>query len=133
MKGRWDVSAAGHISAGGSSRTTAVRELAEELGIVLEDADELEFVTSEKTSAKGWTRRHGDFEDNEIQDIYVYRPVNSVAVSDLVLQKEEVETVEYWNWREYRRRLLRRDETLVPRSAGYFDRFFPWLEREVGG
>lgn len=127
------MSAAGHISAGDSSRMSAVRELGEELGIVVKDENELEFVTSEKSSATGWTQRYGDFHDNEIQDIYVYRPVTSVAVSDLVLQKEEVETAEYWNWRDYRERLLRGDETLVPRSAGYFERFFPWLEKEVGG
>jgi 8-oxo-dGTP pyrophosphatase MutT (NUDIX family) len=39
---RWDISAAGHIESGQDSRDTAVRELAEELGVET-SADELDF------------------------------------------------------------------------------------------
>ncbi|PKI38141.1 hypothetical protein CRG98_041464 [Punica granatum] len=43
--GQWDISSAGHISAGDSSLISAQRELEEELGIVLpKDAFELIFV-----------------------------------------------------------------------------------------
>lgn len=131
FQGRWDVSAAGHISAGDSSRPSAIRELGEELGIELDDDGELEFVTSEKASATGSTKRHGAFIDNEIQDIYVFQPKESYALSKLVLQEEEVETAEYWDWVDYRDRLLSGDEQLVPRSTGYFESFFPWLEKNI--
>lgn len=130
QQGRWDVSAAGHISAGDSSRPSAVRELKEELGIELRNEDELEFVTSQKACATGSTKRHGKFSDNEIQDIYVYRPSQTVPLEQFVLQEEEVEAVEYWKWAEYRDRLLNNEEEMVPRSEGYFEVFFPWLERE---
>eukprot|EP00177_Eucheuma_denticulatum_P004459 GFKZ01008095.1.p1 GENE.GFKZ01008095.1~~GFKZ01008095.1.p1 ORF type:complete len:257 (+),score=32.35 GFKZ01008095.1:89-772(+) len=129
--GCWDVSAAGHITAGDQSRMSAVRELGEELGIMLEDEGELEFVTSERMSARGSTEKYGEFVDNEIQDIYVYRPDKAVEVDELKLQEEEVEKVEYWKWDEYKARLLAGDMALVPRSEGYFERFFPWLERKV--
>ena len=39
---RWDISAAGHIESGDESRPTAVRELAEELGVICV-GDDLEF------------------------------------------------------------------------------------------
>lgn len=131
MQGRWDVSAAGHITAGDASLPSAERELCEELGISV-GAGELKLVTSERASARGSTDRHGKFLDNEMQDIYVYRPAETVPLEKLVLQKEEVEEAQYWNWKEYRDRLRNGDQTLVPRSEGYFERFFPWLEREVG-
>lgn len=130
-KGRWDVSAAGHISAGDSSKPSAIRELGEELGIELKDDTDLEFVTSEKASATGSTARHGEFIDNEIQDIYVYRPEETVRIEDIVLQEEEVEAVAYWQWKDYRDKLLNDDDQLVPRSRGYFETFFPWLEKEI--
>lgn len=90
-------------------------------------------MTCEKASAHGRTERHGEFVDNEIQDIYVYRPAETVAVQQFTLQKEEVDEVQYWDWREYRKRLTDGDEALVPRSSGYFERFFPWLERNCRG
>ena len=37
--GRWDISAAGHIESGDESRPTAVRELAEELGVICAEGD----------------------------------------------------------------------------------------------
>ena len=40
---RWDISAAGHIESGDESRPTAVRELAEELGVTCLE-DDLEFL-----------------------------------------------------------------------------------------
>ena len=42
---RWDISAAGHIENGADSRETAIRELAEELGV--EDASTTDSLTAE--------------------------------------------------------------------------------------
>ncbi|MBN1308375.1 MAG: NUDIX domain-containing protein [Chitinispirillaceae bacterium] len=49
--GLWDISAAGHISAGDSSRETAVRELREELGISLK-SNALRFLFSVRCSCR---------------------------------------------------------------------------------
>ena len=94
--GQLDTSSAGHIPAGAEPIDSAVRELQEELGIKAEPADliyagqfrdhyELEF--------------HGKpFRDNEVANIFVYRkPVNA---SDLVLQKEEIESVGWYDLEE---------------------------------
>ncbi|KAI0562678.1 nudix hydrolase 3 [Gracilaria domingensis] len=129
--GRWDVSAAGHISAGDDSLTSATRELEEELGISLREDEELEFLTSVKASATGKTDRHGPYVDNEIQDIYVFRPRLTFPIERMVLQSEEVEQVQYWSWKEYQERSLRNDELLVPRSVMYKQKAFPRLAEAV--
>lgn len=83
--GLWDVSCAGHISAGESAIGAAIREAEEELGIALEP-DELQHVASlrERSVLNG-----GTYIDNEIHEIYVAR--RDVDVSKLRLQPEEVD------------------------------------------
>lgn len=130
-KERWDVSAAGHITAGDESFPSAQRELEEELGIRVTDRSDLYFAMSVKASATGYTERHGAYTDNEIQDIYVYWPMQTVGIDDMKLQLEEVERVEYWNWNDYRKRCCAGDESLVPRSAMYRQLFFPWLTKRI--
>ena len=80
----WDISAAGHVSAGETSRVGAVRELKEELGI---DAlpDELVYIGENRCD---YSLRNGTYIDREIQDVYLAN--KDVIVDDLVLQPEEV-------------------------------------------
>lgn len=84
-----------------------------------------------KASAKGSTKLHGAYTDNEIQDIYVYWPAQTVAIEDMRQQVEEVEKVEYWNWDHYCMRYCTGDESLVPRGQMYRQRFFPWLTKRI--
>lgn len=64
--GLWDISSAGHISAGQDSREAAVRELQEELGIVAEP-DRLQFLFEDKDQC---ILQDGRFVDHEFHDIY---------------------------------------------------------------
>lgn len=130
LQGRWDVSAAGHIEAGGDSFECATRELEEELGIVAGHS-ELEFVASVQAMATGETKLHGKYKDNEIQDVYVYWPSRTVSIDDMRLQEEEVERVEYWKWNDYQARSLANDDLLVPRSPMYKRIVFPWISRQM--
>lgn len=130
-KGRWDVSAAGHLAAGDKSTETAQRELEEELGITVKDTQDLQYAMSVKSSNTGETPKHGKFIDNEIQDIYVYMPEKTIDTNAMLLQREEVEKVVYQDWNEYCRRVIDEDDDVVPRSAEYQDRFFPWLTRRL--
>lgn len=82
-------------------------------------------------SATGQTERHGPYIDNEIQDLYIYWPKRTVETHDLILQKEEVESVEYWHWDDYCKRSCQGDETMVPRSEPYRQLFFPWLQNRI--
>ena len=73
--GRFDTSSAGHIQAGDEPEESAIRELYEELGF------------------------HGKmFRDNELAFVYMY--TGPVDVEKLTLQKEEVESVEWFDMEE---------------------------------
>lgn len=94
--GCYDISSAGHVSAGDDYPESAVRELEEELGLTI-IAEELEHV--------GCHRGHKEsvfygkpFIDNELSHVYVYR--GSVDISALKLQESEVEGVIWMDYEE---------------------------------
>lgn len=105
--GLWDVSCAGHISAGESVIDAAIREAQEELGIELH-AHELEHVASIPASC---VLNGGTYIDNEIHEIFVVR--RAVDPAALRLQPEEVDDA----------KLVSRDELLsldlVPHGEEY--------------
>lgn len=85
----YDISSAGHIPAGEDYLTTAVRELEEELGIVV-DKKELTFLFSQKEecSAIFYGKQ---FINKEIS--YVFALERNVNIGDLKLQAEEIQSV----------------------------------------
>jgi isopentenyldiphosphate isomerase len=123
--GKWDVSAAGHVSAGAESAETARRELAEELGL----RGDVRFMFTAQAEAAG-VAGGVPFLDRELQDVYVYA-AGSVAVADVALQVEEVEEVRYWSVDEYRAALESGDERFVPRSPVYCAKLFPWFDKHM--
>ena len=94
--GLYDTSSAGHVPAGSEVKPSALRELAEELGLHAQPGD-LQYagrfhVHYEKVF-------HGRlFKDNEIAWVFVCRL--PVAIGDLCLQKEEVEEVRWFDAEE---------------------------------
>ena len=94
--GRFDTSSAGHIQAGDEPLESAIRELGEELGIKAESAD-LEPAGSFKIQYE--KEFYGKmFKDNEIAFVFVYR--KPVDIDKLILQKEELDSVEWFNLKE---------------------------------
>ena len=91
--GRWDTSSAGHIRAGDEPKESALRELAEELG-VLARADELEFAGNYRIRYAGEFSGKA-FRDNEVVFVYVYR--GEVEIARLTLQAEEVESAAWFD------------------------------------
>jgi len=85
--GMWDVSAAGHVSAGESVIDSAVREGFEELGLRISPA-ELHHLAS---IAESSVLNHGTYFDNEIHEVFLVR--RDVDLSTLTLQAEEVDDV----------------------------------------
>ena len=83
--GMWDVSAAGHVSAGESVIDSALREVFEELGLPI-DASELQHIGS---VAESTVLNEGTYFDNEFHEIFLVR--RDVDVSALRLQPEEVD------------------------------------------
>ncbi len=105
--GCYDISSAGHIPAGDDFLISAVRELSEELGI---DAapEELTFVGlhEEQEDAVFYGRM---FRNHEISHVYVYEKM--VDERQLILQKEEVESVLWMDYEECLNRM--KDGTLI--------------------
>lgn len=90
--GRFDTSSAGHIQAGDEPLESAIRELYEELGIKA-SPDDMEFVD---TFVIKYSKefRGKMFSDNEIANVFIYH--GEVNIDELTLQKEEVDSVEWF-------------------------------------
>lgn len=129
----WDVSAAGHVTSGGESRLTAERELEEELGVNLNMGGfEMDFLFRERSQNCGETKKHGMFQDNEFQDVYILKG-KDIDEKDFELQEEEVAEIRYVHYTELQRRLECQDPMFVPRPAQYQKRFFKWLSEVYNG
>ena len=105
--GLWDVSAAGHVSAGESVIDCAVREVEEELGLRI-DPSELRHIG---TSAESSVLNNGTYLDNEIHEIFLVR--RDIDLRELRLQAEEVEDAVLVTPEELD------DYALVPHGAEY--------------
>ena len=105
----------GHIQAGDEPLESALRELHEELGIQGTPV-QLQFAGTFPISfAKEF---HGKlFRDEELAFVYIYS--QPVDINDLVLQKEEVESVEWFDLEDtYEECQKSRDKFCVP-SGGF--------------
>lgn len=89
-----DTSSAGHIQAGDEPLDSALRELAEELGIHANHGD-LKFIGTFRISFE--KEFHGSlFRDEEVAFVHVYEKL--IDIESLQLQKEELESV---CWQDY--------------------------------
>ena len=94
--GKYDTSSAGHIQAGDEPLESAIRELSEELGIQA-SKDELKYVgTFSNQYEKEFYGKM--FKDNEVSFVYVYE--KEVDINNLSIQKEELDSVEWFNLEE---------------------------------
>ncbi len=87
--GEWDISAAGHLSAGNTRIQGALREVKEELGIELEEKDLKKIGELHNESI----HRGGKYINKEYDDVYVVR--KDVPISDITVQKSEISEVKY--------------------------------------
>lgn len=90
--GRFDTSSAGHIRAGDEPRSSAIRELKEELGITA-TADELKY--TDKFVIQYEKEFYGKmFKDSEIAFVFIY--TKPVSIEDMTLQEEELDGAEWF-------------------------------------
>ncbi len=104
--GLWDVSAAGHVSAGESAVDAAVRETFEELALRI-TANDLQFVTTLRESC---VLNENTYYDNEFHDLFLVR--RDVDITSLKLDPEEVAEVKWVDD-------LLPDDSFVPHAAEY--------------
>lgn len=116
-----DISCAGHLSAGDDSITGALRELEEELSLVV-DKDDLEFIDTLKRSP--W---HDDgFVDNEFDDIYFLEIDKDIE--ELVYQKEEISEIMFVKIDKLKDMINRRQKDLVMYDDEY-EVLFKFLDK----
>lgn len=85
--GKWDVSVAGHVSAGETAEAAAVREAREELGLDVRRDDFLYLGTIRERCVLN----EGTYLDNEVHEIFIVR--SNVDLGALTLDPAEVEAV----------------------------------------
>ena len=119
--GMWDVSCAGHITAGDGSLDTAEKELQEELGIAIgQQALAAGMCCTFACQGRGSTPKHGAYECNEFTDIYVLRCSADVLRPEaLAVEAGEVSAVRLVPAVEVLRAWAAADPTYVPRSPRY--------------
>ncbi|OWM87005.1 hypothetical protein CDL15_Pgr016042 [Punica granatum] len=124
--GLWDISSAGHISAGDSSLISARRALEEELGIVLpKDAFELIF-----NFLRDWTTNNGTFISNEFDDVYLVTTLDPIPLEAFTLQESEVSAVKYLHYNQYRSLLAKEDPDYAPYDVdGQYGQLFDIIEQ----
>ncbi|KAI3973381.1 hypothetical protein MKW92_045130 [Papaver armeniacum] len=124
--GLWDISSAGHISAGDSSLISARRELQEELGVTLpNDAFELIFVFLHEA-----VTNNGNFINNEFNDVYLVTTVDPIPLEAFTLQETEVSAVKYIKWEEYKSLLAKDDPDYCPYDVtGGYGQLFDILSK----
>lgn len=91
----WDVSAAGHISAGESFKKAAIRETQEELGLKLKSKHLKKIGIHKHLSSYS----NGNIQDNEFHHVYIAKL--KVNIEELTPQEEEVEALKLVTFKEF--------------------------------
>ncbi len=112
----WDVSVAGHISAGEDAITSALREIEEEIGLTLLESDLFEI-----GNFKEKHQHKKDFIDNEIHLIYIGKLC--VDLNQLKIQEEELTALKLISIKNFKKALSKPnfDKFYVPHYLAYYD------------
>ena len=109
----WDISVAGHISAGENSIEAAMRETEEEMGISF---DKEEFIFLE-TIISNSVLNDGTYLNNEFQDIYFVE--SDHAISDYKPQESEVSEIKFIPVQDLKKIISNNNPTFVPHPKEY--------------
>lgn len=120
---KWDVSVAGHIGAGEEIETGAIREVEEEIGIILsiDDLEKIDVFKSEK--------RHSDtIWDREFNHTFLAELDEEIL---LIKQKEEVEALAWISLEAFENMISSNDEGLVPNSENRYQRVIEAIRSRI--
>ncbi|MEX0918586.1 MAG: NUDIX domain-containing protein [Candidatus Paceibacterota bacterium] len=119
--GEYDISAAGHLSAGDSPIDGALREVEEELGVKLSPNELIKIGELSNQS----TQHNGKYINNEWNDIYVVK--KDIPIKDFIIQEDEVELVKYVPLKEFKEWVESGGENLVMHTEE-FNLLFNYLK-----
>ncbi len=109
----WEVSCSGHISSGEDSKTSALREIKEELGLDIEEKA-LKFIFKAKDSS---ITNKGTFINNEFKDVYLIK--KDIELHELKLDLLEVSEVKFISIEDLKQHIEDKDKTFVPHEEVY--------------
>jgi len=125
--GLWDISVAGHVSAGETSIQGAIREIEEEIGLTI-DEEELEYIGRYRAEKKPKPK----FYDNEFHDIYLVKFIYDI--NTLKLQKEEVSGLGLIDINHAKFTILNDPDKLkyfVPHNKDYYQMIFEKIKSRL--
>lgn len=117
----WDISVAGHITAGNEPLDSALREVREEIGLKIKKQD-LDFFKIQKGEL-----RYKPTIDNEFY--YIYFLKFDGDIKKLKLQKEEVERIKFFTPKEIRKNLKEHPKRYV--QYNYWQEAIAEIERRI--
>lgn len=123
--GLWDVSVAGHISAGEDPLSSAVREIEEEVGLQI-SSNELIFIGTQL--AKHLHAEH--LIDHELH--YIYLLQREIYLKDVTIQKEEVAGIKMMDIDMFKLDISNSPQCYVPHGKVYYDFIFKNITKIVG-
>ena len=109
----WDISVAGHISAGETQIMAALREAKEEIGLDLEEKDLKHlFCITEQVVLNG-----GTYHDNECQYVYLFE--KDIDLSKISFKDGEVVDARYISYKELEKTVAANPKDFVPHAEEY--------------
>jgi isopentenyl-diphosphate delta-isomerase type 1 len=120
----WDISSAGHVSAGQTSIEAAVREIEEELGIKINET-QLEYLFTYKI--KNITNM-GAFINNEFDDVYLVKL--NLDISKVEIQQEELAEIKFMHYKQFEE-IAGKEKDIVYHKEEY-RRLFEILHQRLG-
>lgn len=113
----WDVSVAGHISAGELARNSAIREIEEEIGLTV-NSNLLTFLTTFRKKI----HHHKNLIDYELH--YIYLCEINFEIDQLKIQKEEVSAIKTIELANLKQQVKTQGNNFVPHGADYYELIF---------
>lgn len=119
----WDIGAAGHIPTGETPINGAIRETEEEIGLEI-TVKELEFIKIKK----GVTNTDEKIQNNEFAYIYLLK--YDGKITDLKIQKEELQDLKFINLVKLKNELITKPEIYVP-HLDYWNEIIKIIENKL--
>ena len=113
--GLWDISVAGHVSAGQDAISAAVREIYEEISVSIKPSismTDFRYIFSYRVSQKFTD----DYIENQFYDFFILRK-NGLHLEDLILQESEVQNAKFVSFQELEKFL--QTDCMVKRDPVY--------------
>lgn len=120
--GKWDISTAGHVSSGQTSKEAAIREVSEEVGLEIAE-NELNYISTYKECK----RVKENYIANHVYDFYIVEK-QEIDINKIKMQESEVQQVKLCSIEEVKEIL--QDKKVVHRPQVY-EELFKYLKNNI--